>query len=94
MRIGSSKALIQMRDWCASGGRDTNSDRNHGCEAGDETCSQSEELQRSRLESRPDGSHLMSISSQTRLRIGLAIWSEASVKAVRPEASGNDLKIA
>ena len=39
LRDRLSKALIQMRDWCASVGRDTNSERNHGREAGDETCS-------------------------------------------------------
>jgi hypothetical protein len=44
-----SRALIQMRDWCASVGRDTNSERNHGRQTGGETCSLSEELQRTKL---------------------------------------------
>ncbi len=47
-----STALIQMRDWCASVGRDTNSERNHGRQSGGETCSLSEELQRTRLSHR------------------------------------------
>ena len=34
-----SRALIQMRDWWASVGRGTNSDRNHGRETGGETWS-------------------------------------------------------
>jgi hypothetical protein len=62
-----SRALIQMRDWCASGGRDTNRDRNHGREAGDgDTQHLSDELQAVHIESgETESCQLMSIRSQT-----------------------------